>query len=653
MPQDRPPVLYLIDGHAQIFRAYYAIRTPMTSPVTGEPTHAVFGFAGMILKLFEQYHPHYVVMAIDMPGKTFRDELYDQYKATREPPPEDFHTQEHRIFDLTRLFGIPLLGQVGAEADDVIATVTQRVLDDPASRNVHIRIVSKDKDLEQLLGDRVNMFDIHTDTTIDAPFLQQNKGISPDQVVDVLALTGDKVDNIPGVDGVGPKTAAKLIQEYGSIDAILANLDKIKGKRRENLEKARDLLPLSRQLVTLKRDLDIPFALESAKVGAIDATALKRLFKEMGFRRHATDLDRLLNQSDQKQTTADTEDAGFAAGLFDAGLQHPTAGSTTTASECNYHAITTKAQLNELVATLKSQKIVSVDTETIGLGHRAGLCGICLAWQTGSGVYVPIQSPVPSQHLDVNSVLDALRPLLEDPHLPKCGHNVKYDILVLRRAGIGLAGVAFDSMIASHLLGHPGHGLDHLALSQLKLEMIPISDLIGPRSRGTKQKTMDQVPLEQITPYAAEDADIALQLYELFSPQLRAMDLDKLAAEVEMPLVEVLARMEFDGIKLDPQELAKQKDQLTQRIDDLRGQIHEAAGSVFNIDSPKQLADVLFKDLDLPVVKRTKTGPSTDIEVLEKLADSEDLDEQHARVPSLIVEYRQLTKLVSTYLVNL
>ncbi len=658
--------LYLIDGHAQIFRAYYAIRSPMVSPVTGEPTNAVFAFTGMLLKLFEQFHPHYVVMAIDSAGKTFRDELYPEYKANRDPAPDELVAQFDRIFEVTRLFGIPLLGQTGAEADDVIATVTHRVLDSASNPDVDVRIVSKDKDLEQLLGDRVTMFDIHTDATIDPASLKANKGISPQQVVDVLALMGDNVDNIPGVVGVGPKTAAKLVQEYGSIDALLVNLDKVKGKRRENLEQARDFLPLARQLVTLKSDLDIPFDLTDAAVGPVDAAKLRLLFKELGFRRHLADLDRLLaasntQKNDPSRSDEDTGSPSFAASLFDNAhggqIQDNQAQDTDTGLSCandyRYEAITTEAQIDELVDTLRTQKMLSVDTETIGLGHRAKLCGVCMAWEAGSGVYVPVRSPDPDQHLDIQAVLEKLRPVLEDPGLPKCGHNIKYDMLVLRHAGVQLRGVAFDSIIAAFLLGLPGRSLDDLALSQLKHETIRISELIGPRRRGLKQKTMDQVPLEQITPYAAEDADITLRLYESLAPMLKDQEMEVLAHDVEMPLIEVLVAMEFAGIRVDPAVLTQQKQALAQRITDLQNRFEDLVGQGVNIDSPKQLAEVLFKKMGLPVVKRTKTGPSTDSEVLEKLCDREDLTEEQVALPRLVIEYRQLAKLVNTYLDNL
>ena len=653
-----PETLYLIDGHAQIFRAYYAIRGGMNSPVTGESTNAVFGFAGMLLKLFEQFRPTYVAVALDLPGKTFRDELYDQYKATREAPPEDFGPQVDRIVQMTRLFGIPVIAQEGAEADDVIATCTQSMLDDPLHPDVNVRIVSKDKDLEQLLTDRVTMFDIHTDTTIDQAWLKENRGISPEQVIDVLSLMGDNVDNIPGVDGVGPKTAAKLIEEYGSIEGVYANIDKIKGKRKENLEKARSRVDLAVQLVTLKRDLELDFDLAAAKVGEIDAAALRRFFKEMGFRRHLADLERLLPEGQRSSDDAET-DGGFAATLFDTGPTPAIAHASVdgdeqakpdlaTASACDYRAVTTREQLNELIDTLRSQPMVSVDAETIGLGHRTDICGLCFAWQAGAGVYVPIVSPEPGQHLGRETVLDTVRPLLEDPSVPKCGHNLKYDVLVLRHAGITLSGIAFDSMIASHLLGHPGHSLDHLALSQLKHETIPISSLIG-----SDERTMDQVPLDQITPYAAEDADIALRLYELFAPQLAQNGLDGLAADVEMPLVEVLAEMEANGIRVDADELDRQREQLAGRIDELRRKVMDKTECDFNLDSPKQLAEVLFTHMGLPVIKRNKTRASTDVEVLERLRDMEELEPAQAAVPELILEYRKLTKLVNTYLVSL
>lgn len=653
--------LYIIDGHAQIFRAFFAIRGGMNSPVTGEPTHATFGFTGMLLKLFNQFQPRYVVMAIDTPGKTFRDELYDQYKATRPPPPDDLLAQEPRIFEITRLFGVPIFGVPGAEADDIIATIVDRVLSDESAKDLRIRVVSRDKDLEQLLGPRVTLFDIHTDTTIDMESLRADKGIAPHQVVDVLALIGDKVDNIPGVEGIGPKTAAQLIEQYGSIEGIFDHLDQIKGKRRENLEKARDRLRLSRRLVELKRDVPLAWDLSRARVGGVDAEALRRIFKELGFNRHAIELDRLL--SDRGSTRSAVDDGGFATSLFDTGadtapdVARPAA--LATAEGCDYRAITTRRHLDELVEELRAAPLISVDTETIGLGKRARLCGLSFATGQDRGVYIPVCSPTPESHLEEATVLAALRPILEDPRRPKIGHNIKYDALVLRQAGVELRGIVFDTMVGSFLLGTPSQGLDALAMSLLQREMIPITALIGKEGRGLKQKTMDQVPVEQIALYAAEDADIALRLYHFMAPKLAVMGMAELTEQVEMPLVEVLADMEWAGIRVEPDVLEEQKRKLAGRIVELRDQIHELVGEPFNIDSPKQLADVLFRKLGLPTMKRTKNGPSTDIEVLEKLAELDPsdyvrtLDPKALRVPQLIVEYRQLTKLTGTYLVAL
>jgi len=772
-------VLYLIDGYAQIFRAYYAIRNGMNSPVTGEPTHAVFGFTGMLLKLFTQFKPHYVVVAVDAPGPTFRDDLYRlyaelqrrpgmtipplallppldsgesvtirvdaqekqpeeisvamgttepnryaEYKGTRRSTPDDLTSQIDRIFDVIEGFGIPILGRTGLEADDVIATITQRILDDPAYGDVHIRIVSKDKDLEQLICDRVSLFDIHTDVVIDAPALLANKGITPEQVIDVLALMGDNVDNVPGVEGIGPKTAGQLVQQFGSVEGVLSHLDEIKGKRRENLEKARDYLPISKALVTLKRDADFPFTLEKARVGSIHLQKLIPLFRDLGFNRYQDEV-RQLAGAGSAAAASDTS-AGLAAGgeatppqpsikgspsgtpnpsltgeglqaerepipsplttmgmqtesLFPAthegrtdnnqdlpplagGLRGVTPGENEalpsgqdgfeTAASGVYEAITTKARLDTLVSALRVQTMVSVDTETTGLGRDAKLCGLSFSWQAGRGVYVPVLSPNPEEHLDTATVLAALKPALEDGTLPKCGHNLKFDAAVLLRDGIHLRGVVFDSMLASILLdpAQSGHKLDHLALAHLNYRMIPISDLIG---SAADQGSMDQVPLAEATVYAAEDTDIALRLYHTLTPELERRGLSVLVREIEAPLVCVLAEMEANGILCDPVELRRQGDALKGRVDELRQEVQTAAGVNFQIESTQQLAEVLFDKLGYPVAKKTKTGRSTDITVLEKLAATEDRNDPKTSVPRLVIEYRQLTKLISTYLGNL
>ncbi len=670
-------VLYLIDGHAQMFRAYHAIRPSsggggMTSPITGEPTNATFAFAGLLLKLFTQYQPKYVAMAIDSKGDTFRHGFFPAYKANRSEPPEDFSPQIPTMLEVARRMGIPVLEVPGDEADDIMATLADRLTSQ--DEQTKVRLVAKDKDLEQVLSDRVTLFDAHTDVELDVAGLFAKRGITPAQVIDYQTLIGDSTDNIPGVKGIGPKTAAKLIDQFGSVANLLENLDQLKGKQKEQLEnaKADGSIDLTRRLVTLKRDTPIDFKLEDAKVDLtkIDAAALDELFQRLGFNRHRADLKKLLHVPEPaKPKAAKKESTAGLGGLFDQpadDAQGESDDGDATARlldeiDGNYTAITTADQLADLVKTLKKQRIIAIDTETVGLGSTAELCGICLAWETGSAVYVPTKSPSPDEHLDQATVIEALRPMFEDASIPKVGHNIKYDWLVLKHAGVPLNGVAFDTMIAAFLCGAPGIGMDHLALSELGRTMVPITRLIGEKPRrkaDPPQRTMDQVPLDLCTAYSAEDADVTLRLYELFRGRLEQFGMADLAAKVEMPLVEVLATMEAHGIRVDPDELDRQKEGLEKRIDILRGEILDAARVDFNPDSPKQLGDVLFNQLGFPVQRKTKTGVSTDAEVLEKLADltPEELQKvpEYARnIPGLIVEYRMLTKLVGTYFGNL
>jgi len=684
-PPTPPPdsTLYIIDGHAQIFRAYFAIRTAMTSPVTGEPTHAVFGFAAMLLKLFRQCRPKYVVVAIDTAGPTFRDALYSEYKANREAPPEDLHQQEQRIVEMCRLFGVPVLAEEGAEADDTIASLVKRMLAE--EDELRIRIVSKDKDLQQLLADRVSLFDIHTDQELTLERLKREKQITPEQVVDVLALAGDSVDNIVGVKGVGEKTAVKLIAEFESIDGILENLDRIKGKRRENLEEARDRLAMNRKLVMLKDDLELDFTLEHSRMRRIHADELKQLFRTLGFNRHLGDLEALLkdpsfdweivsepergatgggearankavsgeesgNDSLAGSDGPDGADAepGFDGGLFTSPVSKPEAFV-----DPRYRSITDRSELEELAGRLSTTDTFAFDTETIGLGHDTELCGLSFCFEDDTAAYVPVKLPEGETSLDRQTVLSTLQDVLESETITKVGHNIKYDLLVLRRAGVELGGPLFDTMVAAYLTNQPGLGMDALALSLFGHQTIAITDLIGRKQRGRTQKTMDQVPLEQIGPYAAEDALITWKLHERFREMLREEQLERLAYETEMPLVRVLCDMESYGIRVDSEVLERQRKKLSAQAERLKHQILDAAGIDFNPDSPKQLAEVLFTEMKLPVQKRLKTGPSTNMEVRQQLSEHESLSDEQKRVPRLIVEYRQLTKLVGTYLVAL
>ena len=690
MPDEAKPVVYVIDGFAQMFRSYYAIRGGMTSPVSGEPTNATFAFAGMLIKLFDQYRPTHVAMAMDAEAKTFRDELYPAYKANRDAPPDDFRAQIPRMIEVARLFGIPVIEQPGFEADDLMATLAARlqrgdfdaVLPTPGTR---LRMVAKDKDLEQVLGTRVELFDVHTDQATGVAELLEKRGITPQQVIDYQTLIGDSTDNIPGVKGIGPKTAAKLLAQFGSVAQLVQNTDQLKGKQKENIEQAAadGTLELTRQLVTLATDMKTPFdfeAMATQGTGKIQGDPLYELFRELGFNRHREDLARLLGDAAPKHAPAKKKqppvETGF--GLFAPAPPDPAdAVDPAPARQAtgDYRTIRTQAQLAEVIATIRTQPLIAVDTETIGLGHDAALCGVCLAWEPGAGVYIPTRSPEPASHLDTPTVLEALRPVLEDPAVPKCGHNIKYDDLVLRNAmpseagGSGgggggggvLRGVVFDSMIGAFLAGAPGWGMDDLALAELGHTCIPITELIGLRPRKKSdppQKTMDQIPLDQVTPYAAEDADITLQLCTRLRDRLDEMDMADLYQKVEMPLVHVLATMEQHGIAVDTATLEQQRELIQRRIDELRADILDRAKADFNPDSPKQLGDVLFNQLGFKPVKKTKTGYSTDSEVLEKLAaltpeQAPGVEASARELPSRMIEYRMLTKLVGTYLVAL
>lgn len=709
------PTLYLIDGYAQFFRCYHAIRTPMTSPVTKEPTNMSFAFVGMLLKLLKGEgvamqawggRPTYIALALDVGGDrgTFRSQLYPEYKATRKEPPEDLEPQVERCLAMLKDVGVPIIGAEGFEADDVFATLVHQLR--KARPDLCIRMISKDKDLKQLLvgmteapvNERsgcVELFDVHTDTPFTEKTLLEETGLRPDQVIDMLTLMGDTSDNVPGVDGVGDKTAAMLIKEYGTLDALLAKADEIKGKRGEKLREAMKHLGLSKQLITLRNDVPVEFDLESARVEKFHVEKLIPICKELGFNRYQDEVRKLIgtsadpasapapgenmpislfNSSDASSTReapkakTTKKQSGSADNEFvtPGGLFAQTAPmQVKQAQSGKYHAITTLVQLKELVNELRAAEIFAIDTETTSLSPRdAKLCGISISTKVGSGVYIPTRTPTPEKHLSTETVLNELRPILEDAGIAKCGHNLKFDMLIFRAQGVQLRGVTFDSMVASYLIdaSRSSHSLDALALALLNRTNISLHELLG---SGKEMRTFDTLGLEQATEYAAEDADVALQLREVLHPQLKAMELMPLFENVEMPLVEVLAELEWNGIAVDAKELDNQRSRLQKKIDDLLSTISaeakKAIGRTFDPDSPKQLAAALFNkpdDIDAPGgaglglkgTKRTKTGFSTDAEVLEDLASD---DRITTPIPSLILEYRQLSKLVSTYLVAL
>jgi DNA polymerase-1 len=717
------PTLYLIDGYAQFFRAFHAIRTPMSSPVTKEPTNMTFGFVGMLLKLLRGEGAHmnaadgrgratHVAVAIDVSGdrETFRSELYPEYKAHRPEIPELLPPQIDRALSLLREIGVPVVGIEGFEADDTIATLVTTLRE--AHPDLRIRIISKDKDLKQLLANEsvidgrslgaVEMYDIHTDVLTTVESLKADTGLEPKQIIDMLALMGDSVDNVPGVEGVGEKTAAQLIAQYGSLDRLLASASEIKGKRGEKIREAASLLDLSRKLVALRHDAPVTLDLESAEVKGFKLDRLIAICRELGFNRYQDEVRALLGASvgtesprlmleptsqqwvppggaSAKKSASKANARREAGGLFEGSLfAREAPGRALGPVDGDYEAVLTREHLDRVIAELRAAPIISIDTETTSLVPRqAKLCGISLSIAEGRAWYIPMRSPSPEKHLDEATVLGGLRAILEDPTRAKCGHNLKFDLLVLRNAGIELRGLvahahaeradwpAGDTMVASYLIdsSRSSHSKDALCLALLGRTNIPISDLIG---SGRNQRSFESVPLDQAVPYAAEDADVTMRLRDIMLPQLRAMGLMDLWLDVELPLVEVLAELEWNGIAVDAKELDRQRDRLIARIAELKLKIDDEAmsrlGRTFNPDSPKQLAAALFNKpgdmepgLGLKSVKKTKTGHSTDIEVLEKLAGDPALSAPEGggppvTIPALIVEHRQLSKLVGTYL---
>ena len=681
--------LYLIDGYAQFFRAYHAIRTPMTSPVTGEPTNMNYGFVGMLLKLIKNDGMHlldegraaYVAVALDVGGDqgTFRSQLYPEYKANRDAPPEDLRPQVERAIEMLGDIGVPVIGCEGFEADDVLATIAT----DFSSKHpdIRVRIISKDKDLKQLLGKGIpptEMYDVHKDQLITEADLMDELGIRPDQMIDLLTLMGDTADNIPGVPGIGIKTAAKLLIEFETLDGVIeaAKAGTIKGKRRENILASVDSLPLSKQLVTLRHDVPIELDLSKARTDDLDLDKLIGWCKEFGFNRYQDDIKRMIAGDTEQQSKPVYKEKPKAPEPFGLFNQPDDAHDTPRVEvDGEYTIVRTKDELDALVESLKSAPIIAIDTETTNIRPMwAELVGVSVSIESGKGCYIPTRSPEPSTHLDTKTVVDALRPILEDETIAKVGQNIKYDLLIFKNAGVELRGfvptnevsntqsAAGDTMIASYVLdaSRSSHSMDNLALAFLDRTNLSIKDLIGTgRGSSKKQKRFDEVPLELAGPYASEDADVTLQLNEKLSPMIhQEPSLEKLYREVEMPLVEVLAALEYNGVLVSKSELNNQEHRLQERIDTLKETIDTEAkdtiARTFDLNSPKQLSAALFnapdddiEGLGIKPIKKTKTGFSTNAEVLEKLA----LDpEVTTPIPSLILEYRQLSKLVSTYL---
>ena len=638
--------LVLIDGSSYLYRAFHAL-PPLTN-AQGEPTGALFGVVNMLRATLKE-QPAYVAFVVDAPGRTFRDDLYDQYKANRPPMPDELRAQIEPMMAIVAALGFPILRVPGVEADDVIGTLAVQ----GAQAGLQVTISTSDKDFAQLVRPGVELVNTMTGSRTDSDAAVIEKfGVRAEQIVDYLALMGDAVDNVPGVAKCGPKTAAKWLAEYGTLDGVIAAAATIKGKIGENLREALDRLPLNRQLVTIKTDVTLEQAPTELVLRERDVAALVQLYSRYGFNRALEELGGAAAADEVVSTDLRATPAGHAkaSSAPAAGVADP-----ALAAAGDYELVTTPERLQAWVQTLAAADEFAFDTETDALDAlRANLVGISLCAQPGVACYVPVGHVLGDAggllgpqlcegQLPLATVIEALRPLLEDPAKAKIGQNGKYDLHVLRRHGIDVAGYRDDTLLQSFVLNATAtrHDMDSLARHYLGYATVKYEDVAG---KGAKQVSFAQVALADALRYAAEDADITLRLHRVLRPQLAAVpELERVYTQIEMPLVPVLARIEANGVAIDVDELRRQSADLSARMLAAQQQATELAGHAFNLDSPKQLQAVLFDELGLPaLVKTPKGAPSTNEEALEAIADQHEL-------PRVILEYRGLAKLRSTY----
>ncbi len=635
--------VWVVDSHSLIHQVFHAL-PEMTSP-KGEPVGAVFGFTRDVLYLLEEKRPDYLFCAFDLPGKTFRHTMYEPYKAQRVEMHEDLAPQIPAIRRVIAALGIPALEFEACEADDILATLA-RITDEAGGQCF---LVTGDKDCRQLITDRVKVFNIRKDEVFDRKQLEAEWGVTPEQVVDFQALVGDSVDNVPGVPLIGPKLARQLLQQYGTLEAVLEHANEVPGaKRKENLLKFRDQALLSRELVRLKANVPVAVDWAAGRAGQIDLEAALSLFHGFGFRSIGQKLTALVKGAGGGGRGAGDEIGDGNCTLpVSMGTEGPNPLSPPPVPRpllpFTSHLVDTPEAFDHFLAQLRQQKSFSIDTETTSVRPCWAIpVGISFAWNEQEAWYLPLRAPQGERHLDPAATLAALRPIIEDPAIEKIGQNLKYDMIVLRCAGVELRGVGFDSMVASYLLeaGRRNHNLDELAQTYLGHETIKISELIG---TGKNQRCMDEVPVGQVADYAAEDAWVPLRLRPILNKKLEEAGLADLLSRLELPLIDVLVELECNGIKVDVGRLAELSGRYGQRMESIEQEIYQLAGRRLNIASPRQLQELLFTELKLPVLKRTaKTGPSTDADVLEELAPLHPL-------PRKIVEYRQYAKLKSTY----
>ena len=611
--------LVLVDGSSFLYRAYHAL-PPLTNS-RGEPTGAVLGVTNMLRKLISAHATPHVGVVFDAPGRTFRDDLFEQYKSHRPPMPDDLRSQIEPLHAIIRAMGLPLLIESGVEADDVIGTLALRA----AEQGYFVIISTGDKDMAQLVSDRIVLENSMYDIRLDQDGVIAKFGVPPERIVDYLALVGDTSDNIPGVPKVGPKTAAKWLQEYGSLDAIIEQADSMGGKVGENLRATLDQIPLSRQLATIRCDLSLPLTPDELSSTDPDLNALRDWLKRMEFNSWLRQLESGTESPDPSPQTQ---------------------AAATPAVKGHYEAVLAEADLERWIRKLETAELFAFDTETTSLDYtQAAIVGVSFAVKAGEAAYVPLAHTYPGAPAQLNRehVLEKLRPLLESPDRGKLGQHLKYDANVLANHGITLRGMRHDTMLESYVLNSTAtrHDMDSLANFYLQHQTITYEDVAG---KGAKRIGFDQVGLTEATEYAAEDADVTLRLHETLWPRLNAVpSLKRVYETLEIPLIPVLSRIERTGVLVDVFMLAEQSRELAGRMLELEREAHTVAGSPFNLGSPKQIQIVLYDKLNLPVLKKTPKGqPSTDESVLAELAELYDL-------PRLILDYRSVSKLRSTY----
>jgi DNA polymerase I len=647
-----PPDLVLVDGSSYLYRAFHAI--PALSNSRGEPTNALLGVLNMLLKFVKDYKPKRIAIVFDAPGKTFRDELFAEYKAHRTPMPDDLRPQIEPLLTILRAQGLPILRENGVEADDVIGTLACR-----AAREGHTVLISTgDKDMAQLVSGSITLINTMTDSTLDRAGVKAKFDVYPEQIIDYLALVGDSSDNIPGIEKVGPKTAAKWLGQYGTLDNVIAHAQEITGKVGENLRAGMEKLELSRKLATIHTDLEMPLTSEQLTPGTPDIEQLRQLYTRYELRALLRQLDggeavasAIAAASPGTSSTGSTNSAAAAASegaadtaggvAVDIPAPHP-----LSKVERHYETITQWSDLERWITTLSAAELFAFATQTTSPDYmKAEIVGMSFCIEPGIAAYVPLRhdyAGAPEQ-LEAARVLAALKPLLEDPERGKVGHNLKYDAHVLANHAIDLNGMRFDTMLESYVWNSVGskHELGSLALGYLGMSTINLEDIAG---KGVRQLPFNQVALDKATSYAAQDVDATLCCHkELWSKLQTIPPLQQLYSELEQPLAPVLQRMEHRGVLVDRKLLRQQSQEIASQLHVLLEQAHREAGAEFNIESPKQLQQILFEKLQIPVTRKTPTGqPSTAEDVLEELAES------HA-LPRIVLEYRALAKLKSTY----